>query len=224
MEIGVKVKLVNHNLVAAIEATGCKSVNEFCVKYGFNPSGIGRLVNLKDTPSHPYFCARLEKALNLPMDVLFPEDLVEQVSKKPQTRFYYHKEVECLSLSDPSVGQLSYMPKSESEAEEEIEEVNGDLTKVLDSLNARDVEILKYRFGFGNKKCKSFREIGSTMGLSNTRVMQIQEHAMRVIRERIKRWRGTGKLSGDQLQNRLDGRTRRFIRKWEKDNHRKWVK
>jgi len=56
------------------------------------------------------------------------------------------------------------------------------LTKILDGLPAREVHILKLRFGIPDGKSHSLQEVGIKMGVSRERVRQIQNQALKRLR------------------------------------------
>lgn len=57
--------------------------------------------------------------------------------------------------------------------------------EVLDTLNAREQEILKLRFGLSGDEERTLEEIGAHFGLTRERIRQIQERALHKLRYRI---------------------------------------
>ena len=57
--------------------------------------------------------------------------------------------------------------------------------EVLDTLNAREQEILKLRFGLAGDEERTLEEIGERFGLTRERIRQIQERALHKLRSRI---------------------------------------
>lgn len=64
-----------------------------------------------------------------------------------------------------------------------IKESNGDIVNtVLDTLNDREANILRLRFGIGGKKAMTLEEVGKEYGLTRERIRQIEAKALRKLR------------------------------------------
>lgn len=63
--------------------------------------------------------------------------------------------------------------------------------EVLDTLNAREQEILKLRFGLTGDEERTLEEIGEHFGLTRERIRQIQERALHKLRYRIEQREAT---------------------------------
>jgi RNA polymerase primary sigma factor len=65
--------------------------------------------------------------------------------------------------------------------------IQSDLTieirRVLDSLNPREAKILRMRFGIGEKREYTLEEIGRQFGISRERIRQIENVALRKLRD-----------------------------------------
>lgn len=59
-----------------------------------------------------------------------------------------------------------------------------DLAKVLDSLNPREKQVIKWRFGLEDGRMKTLQEIGELMGVSRERVRQIESCAFRKLKNK----------------------------------------
>ena len=62
------------------------------------------------------------------------------------------------------------------------EERNKRLNMILDTLEAREAEILKMRYGIGYSKPKTLEEVGNHYALSKERIRQIEEKALKKLR------------------------------------------
>ncbi|RWV93672.1 hypothetical protein BHE74_00049220 [Ensete ventricosum] len=49
-----------------------------------------------------------------------------------------------------------------------------DLNKVLDTLNLREKQVVRWRFGLEDGRMKTLQEIGELMGVSRERIRQIE--------------------------------------------------
>ena len=64
-----------------------------------------------------------------------------------------------------------------------IKESNGDIVNaVLDTLSDREANILRLRFGIGDKKAMTLEEVGKEYGLTRERIRQIEAKALRKLR------------------------------------------
>ncbi|KAK4410985.1 RNA polymerase sigma factor sigB [Sesamum angolense] len=59
-----------------------------------------------------------------------------------------------------------------------------DLAKVLDSLNPREKQVVKWRFGLEDGRMKTLQEIGELMGVSRERIRQIESCAFRKLKNK----------------------------------------
>ena len=62
------------------------------------------------------------------------------------------------------------------------EQVSKTITEVLSTLDEREADIIARRFGLGNRKAQTLDDIGKDYGLSKERIRQIEEKAMRKLR------------------------------------------
>ncbi|XP_058085187.1 RNA polymerase sigma factor sigB isoform X2 [Magnolia sinica] len=59
-----------------------------------------------------------------------------------------------------------------------------DLDKVLDSLNPREKQVIRWRFGLEDGRMKTLQEIGELMGVSRERIRQIESCAFRKLKNK----------------------------------------
>lgn len=59
-----------------------------------------------------------------------------------------------------------------------------ELHKVLDTLNPREKQVIRLRFGLENGRMKTLQEIGELMGVSRERVRQIESCAFRKLKSK----------------------------------------
>uniref|UniRef100_A0A1D1YYY3 RNA polymerase sigma factor n=1 Tax=Anthurium amnicola TaxID=1678845 RepID=A0A1D1YYY3_9ARAE len=59
-----------------------------------------------------------------------------------------------------------------------------DLDKVLDSLNPREKQVVRWRFGLEDGRMKTLQEIGELMGVSRERIRQIESCAFRKLKNK----------------------------------------
>ncbi|KAG1362600.1 putative RNA polymerase sigma factor sigB [Cocos nucifera] len=75
----------------------------------------------------------------------------------------------------------------EAETSEEIlikQFMKQDLNKVLNSLNPREKQVIRWRFGLKDGMMKTLQEIGELMGVSRERIRQIESNAFRKLKSK----------------------------------------
>ena len=84
---------------------------------------------------------------------------------------------------DATIGDLVADDSIESPIENlHQEEVAKKVKNVLSTLDEREADIIKRRFGIGNCRAQTLDDIGKDYGLSKERIRQIEEKAMRKLR------------------------------------------
>jgi RNA polymerase sigma factor (sigma-70 family) len=59
-----------------------------------------------------------------------------------------------------------------------------DLNEILDSLNPREEQVIRWRFGMDDGRMKTLQEIGEMMGVSRERIRQIEACAFRKLKNK----------------------------------------
>lgn len=59
-----------------------------------------------------------------------------------------------------------------------------DLQKVLDTLNPRERQVIRWRFGLEDGRMKTLQEIGELMSVSRERIRQIESSAFRKLKNK----------------------------------------
>ena len=84
---------------------------------------------------------------------------------------------------DATIGDLVADDSIESPIENlHQEEVAKKVKNILSTLDEREADIIKRRFGIGNRRAQTLDDIGKDYGLSKERIRQIEEKAMRKLR------------------------------------------
>ena len=176
MKIGIKVRLINDAFAEAMQVAGFKTMSALSIKTGISACQLGEYLNLKKTPKMTHVIELLEKSLGMPIAMLFPDDLVKAVEKKPQTRFYFNRDVDALPMTNClSLGCSADGPEIERER------VSG-VKKGLECLTERQRKVIELRFGFCGKP-HSLRETAEKIGLKTTEgVRIIESKALRRLR------------------------------------------
>jgi RNA polymerase primary sigma factor len=58
-----------------------------------------------------------------------------------------------------------------------------DIEEVLSTLGSKEAEVIRYRFGLGQRKPMNFQELGDYFDLSKERIRQIEEKAIRLLQQ-----------------------------------------
>ena len=84
---------------------------------------------------------------------------------------------------DATIGDL-VADDSETSPMEDIhhEQITKTITEVLATLDEREADIISRRFGLNNQKAQTLEDIGKVYGLSKERIRQIEDKAMRKLR------------------------------------------
>jgi RNA polymerase primary sigma factor len=69
----------------------------------------------------------------------------------------------------------------------EVKTVTGMLRDMVKTLGAREIAILRARFGLDGEPAKTLNEIGRNMGFSHERIRQLQDRALTKLRKMIKK-------------------------------------
>lgn len=76
-------------------------------------------------------------------------------------------------------------PEAETSEELLIKQfMKKDLDTVLDTLNPREKQVVRWRFGLDDGRMKTLQEIGEIMGVSRERVRQIESCAFRKLKNK----------------------------------------
>ena len=129
---------------------------------------------------------KIAVALDMPFDVLFPQDYLDMLVKKklPRRRkpFIWCRDISLDQLASVESGLL--LPSAE-EIVLDNPDMNGlkEETKVaLDSLSDREREVLEMRFGLKDGQAHTLEEVGEFFGVTRECVRQIEAQALRKLR------------------------------------------
>lgn len=96
---------------------------------------------------------------------------------------------EPISLDTPVTEDLSvedYVPDESYNSPEEqthIKVLNASMEELLNSLDEREKKIITYRFGINGEQTKTLEQLGQLMGFSKERIRQLEDGAIRKLRE-----------------------------------------
>ena len=88
---------------------------------------------------------------------------------------------------ETSMGDLIADYSAENPVANMIKEANKQIVaNILDTLGSREAEILKMRFGIDTEKAMTLEEVGDHYGLSKERIRQIENKAIRKLRNPVR--------------------------------------
>ncbi|KAF5735211.1 RNA polymerase sigma factor sigB-like isoform X1 [Tripterygium wilfordii] len=88
-------------------------------------------------------------------------------------------------LNDVKPSEITADPEAETSEDILIKQfMKQDLEKVLDSLNSRERQVVRMRFGMEDGRMKTLQEIGESMGVSRERIRQIESSAFRKLKNK----------------------------------------
>lgn len=170
------IKVRNNRLLKAIEAAGGTTGKKWCSANGLGYARVNCLVNMTSSPltAEGTLHADAEKLC----DVLgkLPEDLWSNEQLYPLERNFSEMEMDhaqVVALLPPE--DQSYLPDF---ANLEHEQTRRLVTTALSTLTGREREVIQMRF----TDDLSFDECGTKMGISRTRVQQIEAKALRKLK------------------------------------------
>ena len=91
-------------------------------------------------------------------------------SESPETNQTFHEKVKQTS---------NHLPEDEITSSEELKKI----IEMLDKLEAREAQILKFRFGIDGNEPLTLKQIGAKLGLTRERVRQLQQSALKRLNE-----------------------------------------
>ena len=145
------------------------------------------------------------------------EELAEEM-KIPVSRITHLKSVskKPASLDSPindedgsSLGDLVPDEKSTSPLEKlQSKSLVGDVDKVLSTLDPREADIIRLRFGLEGRDPKTLEEVGEQIGITRERVRQLQEQAIRQLRKSMTKFEKQRTWEEIQEEKRREERTK----------------
>ncbi len=151
--------------------------------------GIGEAMfsQIETFRQYPNFekAKKIAEVLNTPLQVLFPKWI--EILKTKETSVTTEHLVTERILEHP---ELKSLPAEVGNVEDLESEIDIDLLKdklknALDTLSDREQKVLEFRYGFEempDKKDPTFANIGRVFGVTNNRIKQIHDKALRKMR------------------------------------------
>lgn len=193
-EYRVDIKVRNNLFIEHIEKAGYKTIGEFCRVNKLAVSRISEIVSMKRSPlkSNGDFQLQVKKSAEILH--CFPEDLFSE----SQMNMAIKNNKYCIKVNEAEVKYMLDCTKQPLLLEEDVieDQKNKLLKKALDTLPEREKKILTMRFGLEDGIEHHFDEIAKEFGCSRERVRQLEQKALRRLRNPVR----TGEL--DELFNK----------------------
>ena len=164
------IRVKNNNLAMLMKALGIKNAAELSRVSGVTHTNIGQILNLKISATTANgnirtYVQALADFFNVLPENLFPEECFHD----PLYTNRVEREVSFAQLCPPSDG----IGQDGNEA----------LLEVLNTLTARERDVIKRKFGLDGYEPATLEDIGKIHGVSHERVRQIQARAFRKLRD-----------------------------------------
>ena len=129
---------------------------------------------------------------------------LKSVSKKPASLDSPINDEDGSSLGDvvPDAKSTSPLENLQSKS------IVGDVERVLASLEPREADIIRLRFGLEGRDPKTLEEVGEQIGITRERVRQLQEQAIRQLRKNMTKFEKQRTWEEIQEEKRIEERTK----------------
>jgi RNA polymerase primary sigma factor len=129
---------------------------------------------------------------------------LKSVSKKPASLDSPINDEDGSSLGDVVPDAKSVSPLENLQSKSLV----GDVEKVLASLEPREADIIRLRFGLEGRDPKTLEEVGEQIGITRERVRQLQEQAIRQLRKNMNKFEKQRTWEEIQEEKRIEERTK----------------
>jgi RNA polymerase primary sigma factor len=129
---------------------------------------------------------------------------LKSVSKKPASLDSPLNDEDGSSLGDIVPDDKSTSPLEKLQSKSLV----GDVDKVLASLEPREADIIRLRFGLEGRDPKTLEEVGEQIGITRERVRQLQEQAIRQLRKNMTKFEKQRTWEEIQEEKRIEARTK----------------
>lgn len=129
---------------------------------------------------------------------------LKSVSKKPSSLDSPINNEEGSTLGDIVADEKSNSPVENLQSKSLI----GDVDKVLSTLEPREADIIRLRFGLEGHDPQTLEEVGERIGITRERVRQLQEQAIRQLRRNMNKFEKQRSWEEIQEQKRVEERSK----------------
>ena len=129
---------------------------------------------------------------------------LKSVSKKPSSLDSPINNEEGSTLGDIVADEKSNSPVENLQSKSLI----GDVDKVLSTLEPREADIIRLRFGLEGHDPETLEEVGERIGITRERVRQLQEQAIRQLRRNMNKFEKQRTWEEIQEQKRVEERSK----------------
>ena len=170
--VGIKVRIFNWSLDRAIKAKGWKRP-EAAKACGVHFTTLNNWLGFK---SYPKEAKALEVAVLLGVsdEILFPEEI---------KGFRITKQIEPVSFGKEEALALGLCSQEADPEQIAIQDsLQDSLQEAMQGLREREKLVLRLRFGLDGEESRTQADVGSILGVTNTRIGQIEAKALRKLR------------------------------------------
>lgn len=152
---------------------------------GISPAIVYACVNMKNVPRTSETKRKLEIATGIPFEEMFPYEYVQMLEKDwvKQRNFIATKEIPLAML--PGINFAQALPAPDKFITDQ--EQGAFLRKALATLNPREEEVLRLRFGVDQGTSYTLKEVGKRFELTVERMRQIEKRALEKLSDYFKK-------------------------------------
>lgn len=176
MRVRLIVKIKNDNFYQARISAGYPSALAMSKATGISQSSIHRYEDFRGIPVRKSMIERIERALRVPFEDLFPQEVISVTGKIPK-RLEFVKETPILPEN-----AIILLPETALFSAEEKEQKYERLEKAVDGMRERERLVLINRYGLFGQPALTYKEIGDLLGVTRERIRQIEARAIRKLR------------------------------------------
>lgn len=176
MRVRIKVRFKNEHFRSARIEAGFATQTDLYRASGINKNTLSQWENFRNYPRSKAMERRLERAIGVLIDDMFPQaykDAVDRKLGRPLERVMTLKE-----LPEWAGPRMLPMPTEMLDAAEMREAVE----RALDTLTEREADVLKMRFGIPDGNEFTLEETGVHFRVSRNRIAQIEAKALRKLK------------------------------------------
>lgn len=129
------------------------TAGELAKRIGITPGEMGKIINFqwlptrkitkKGTIKESSYIKKLEDYFKIPIEILFPPEITNEIAKKLQRKYVQIKEVELVQLEGINQKHLIY----DNGNNEEAENLCNALTPILSTITAREEKVIRLIYG-----------------------------------------------------------------------------
>ena len=195
-DVRLVIRAKNNLLLSRIEEKGFSNIAAFC-----------QFVNVSYAMLNGYICMRISPRMRNGDWRKTALDIAEALDARPEDLWSSEQQAmtEPVKVAEVVMSMAEYgrrLAASNPERQIEARQYRELIAKAVDKLNPRERQIVRRRFGLETGKEESCRSIARSLGVSDTRVQQIEIRAIRQMQGHLREV-GITKVNVDDVEEAL---------------------